>query len=112
MSSVDAEDKQLWNASSQLSCQIMTQLAQDEARRNNGPLSYQVVHPVCEKYQQLADREAEHLLQKTNPHGKKACFMKQHNYQDGPWTAQFASPLHQNDVAFDIWSRRKGTPLM
>lgn len=111
MSSVNAEDTQLMNASSQMSCQVMTELAKDEARRNMNPLSYQVVHPACSKFQELADRETEYFLQKAQPDGKKACFEKATNFQEGPWTSQFA-PLMNPNIAFDVWSRRKGAPYM
>ena len=105
MSSLPSEDKSCMISASDMSCQAMTELAKAEAQRNMGMMSYQVVHPICQRFQELADREEEYTLQKPSVYGKKACFSQSDKYQDGPWTAQFEL---QATPKFDTWSRRKG----
>lgn len=105
MSSLPSEDKSCMISASDMSCQAMTELAKAEAQRNMGMMSYQVVHPICQRFQELADRGEEYLLQKPSVYGKKACFTQTDKYKDGPWTAQFEL---QATPQFDTWSRRKG----
>lgn len=90
----------------EMSCQAMTELAKAEAQRNLNMMSYQVVHPICERFQSLADRGDEYLLQKPSVFGKKVCFTPTDKFHDGPWKAQFEYP--NATPKFDTWSRRKG----
>lgn len=107
MSSIPSEDKSCMMSASEMSCQAMTLLAKQEAERNQGVMFRQVLHPACEKFQQLADRAEEYVLQKPSVFGKKMCFSQTENYQDGPWKDQF-KPLTSLQASFDTWSRRKG----
>lgn len=106
MSSLPSNDQSCMLSSGQLSCDAMTELAKAEAQRNLNMMSYQVVHPICQRFQTLADREEEYLLQKPSVYGKKACFSQTDKYQDGPWKKQFEYP--SATPQFDTWSRRKG----
>lgn len=105
MSSLPSEDKSCMIAAGNMSCQAMTELAKAEAQRNVGMMSYHVVHPMCQRFQELADRGEEYLLQKPTVYGKKACFSQTDKYQDGPWKSQFDYPAAM--PKFDTWSRRK-----
>lgn len=106
MSSLPSNDESCKLSAAQMSCDAMIDLAKDEAQRNMNMMSYQVVHPICERFQKLADRGEEYLLQKSEVFGKKACFTQTDKYQDGPWKAQFDYPTAT--PKFDTWSRRKG----
>lgn len=110
MSSVPNEDDSLMRNAGDVSCDAMIELAKQEALRNRNVMAYQVVHPVCQRYQELADRGEEYVLQKPTVFGKKMCFTKTTNFQDGDWVRQF-QPLKPESVAFDTWSRRKGAPM-
>jgi hypothetical protein len=92
--------------SSEMSCQAMSELAKNEAIRNRDIMFYQTIHPVCERFQNLADREQEYDLQKPITFGKKACFTPTPSFRDGPWKDMF-NVKTSDPVRFDIWSRRK-----
>lgn len=89
-----------------MSCDAMVELAKAEAQRNMNMMSYQVVHPICQRFQELSDRKEEHELQKPSVYGKKACFTKTETFHDGNWKQQFEYP--DAIAQFDTWSRRKG----
>lgn len=91
-------------------------LAQREMQNNNKSLSYLVQHPVCERHQQLMDRNLESQMMYTEGTTlKKHCLpigilhMNHGVYtldQSGPWVDQHAEPIF--DQRFDTWTRAKG----
>lgn len=90
-----------------VSCEAMSELAIQEARRNSALLGYQTVYPACARFLELADRKEEHTLQKPATFAKNYCFTKEPAFQEGPWQTQFQSiPLP--NVRFDTWTRAKG----
>lgn len=107
MSSIPSNDASCMMQASDVSCDAMVGLAKDEAARNAATLGHQVVHPVCERFQQLADRAEEHGLQKPPTFARKMCFTKTDHFQEGPWSSQFA-PIPYPNVRFDTWTRAKG----
>lgn len=92
-----------------MSCDAMSALASDEARKNINRLDYLVNHPNCERMHALADRVDEHQLQ-INPLGvlpRKLCVYKTELYGVGKWD-KVMTPLDTPVVAqFDKWTRAK-----
>ena len=105
MSSLASGDTSCLTAANDMSCQAMSELAKAEVHRNVGMLSYQVINPTCQRFQELPDRGEESLLQQPSVYGKKACFSQTDKYRDGPWKSQFDYPAAM--PTFDTWSRRK-----
>lgn len=94
----------------QLSCDAMRELAIRESRRNAANTGYMLLHPACSRFQTLADRGAEHDLQKTfGSFKKKICIDKSPKFGDGPWKAAFPPEILAPPVAerFEQWTRAK-----
>jgi len=107
VSETDADHCYPWAET--LSCDAMTELAIAEARRNRGHSDYMLVHPVCERFGKIADRKAEHDLQKTSTLRKNMCTEKLKSYQDGPWKTDQPPTILLPPVAerFEQWTRAK-----
>jgi hypothetical protein len=99
------DDASCMMSASAMSCAAMHELAREEASRNVNVLSYNVLHPMCSRFQELADRKDEHELQKPPQFAKKLCFTKTPQFQDGPWRDQFA-PIPR-PLEFDVQTRRR-----
>jgi hypothetical protein len=109
MSAPEADTDHCYPWAETLSCDAMTELAIAEVRRNRGASDYMLVHPACERFQQFADRKAEHDLQKTSTLRKNMCTEKLASYQDGPWKTDqpptiLAPPVTERFVE---WTRAK-----
>ena len=94
----------------QLSCDSMRDLATRESLRNAAHSGYLLLHPACARFQTLADRKAEHDLQKTAGSFKKTiCIDKSPKFQDGPWKAAYPTEILPPPVAerFEQWTRAK-----
>lgn len=102
-------DDQCHLASANMSCEAMTALAAREAQNNSVLLQYNTVHPVCQRFMELADRVDEYKLQKPSTFVKNACFTKTPAFQQGPWDKQFASDFAWQNISFDAWTKAKGT---
>jgi hypothetical protein len=114
----------------QVSCSAMTELAKAEFYNNMTLLSYNVVYPVCERLQSLADRDMESYLLLTDIQDSKTCFDMSPDYKKGPWIDQFKlyKKEHQfdnqkpydvryeerpsYDIRFDQWTRPKVSTKM
>lgn len=86
-----------------MSCQVMTELAIDEARRNRILMEYQTVYPACERFQELADRGKESELQKQTQFARKTCFIKKPTFDQGDY---YWEPEHPR-AQFDAWTKAK-----
>lgn len=93
-----------------VSCVAMKELALDEGKRNAAALQRNLVFPACERFQKLADREEEYVLQKPTTFSRKMCFTKTSHFQQGDWETAF--PKNGVDVwnaRFETWTRAKGS---
>lgn len=104
MSSVD--DQSCGKTSSELSCEAMRELAKKEFAQNQTTLLYSIDYPACVRHQQLADRSAEHTLQKSGGLSKNLCFTPDQRQQSGPWEEQFA-PLRAVPESFLISTKQR-----
>lgn len=79
-----------------LSCEAQTYLAKKEVQRNKYLFDYTTIHPLCPMMNQLADREMEYHLQKSQPTSLKTCYtpppIKGTQFSNGgQWEYQFAT---------------------
>lgn len=103
MSSVAWNDTSCRDIASSMSCKAMTELAYKDWDRNTGVLSYQVVHPVCDKYQSLANRDHENsLLYGTL--SRNLCFIHDPILKAGGYFQQLPNTRNEE---YDLWTRRK-----
>ena len=99
-------DSTCMNLADQLSCQNMLKLAQKEYHQNDDINRYMIEHPVCERFQNLADREQEYVLQKPLQFAKNLCMVKKPTYDQGDYVNQLHA-LPFDRMQFEEWTRRK-----
>jgi hypothetical protein len=99
-----------------MSCDAQIMLAKREVSDNTYMWDYSVNHPVCNRFNELMDRDAESGLFMTVGSSKKLCVDKKPNFLDGPWKVQFQSLLGEpspvsTDAAvymkYDVWTKAK-----
>lgn len=104
MSSAPWSDTSCMQAASDMSCAAMLQLAKKEYDQNASVLSYQVVHPACDKYSQLADRGDEYKLFLNGGISRNLCFTHDPALKAGPYFSQIENTRKES---FEAWTRRK-----
>lgn len=114
------ENESCMNVADAMSCQAQTMLAQREFQNNRTVTDYMVRHPVCERWQNLMDRQMESSLLYTQGTSlKKNCLPEgimhlTHGVytldQSGPWVTQHTPIINPVQERFDAWTRAKGAP--
>lgn len=110
MSSVKFNDSSCTTSASKVSCDAMSSLAIDAYKKNRQYQSYLLQDPSCFRYQSLADRGDEHLLQKSLGIARNVCFEKTPEFQKGPWENQYA-PQVDLPTFYEKWTRSKNQKL-
>lgn len=105
MSSLDPQDPSCMNASDQMSCAAMTELAKKEAQSNGYHLKFLIDNPVCDRYHSLADRGTEYMLQANGIVSKNICFNPSVMVKSGEWDQQLGLLLPRNQPEFDVQTR-------
>lgn len=104
MSSTTWSDTSCMQKASVMSCQAMLALAKKEYDQNSSVLSYQVVAPNCERFQQLADRGDEYKLLLNGGISRNLCFTHDPALKAGPYFSQIENIRAES---FEKWTRRK-----
>lgn len=112
------ENESCMNAADMMSCQAQSMLALREFQNNRFVTDYMVRHPVCERWQNLMDRQLESSLLYTEGTSlKKNCLplkLMHLNHgvytldQSGPWVEQHVPMTNPVPERFDTWTRAKG----
>lgn len=89
----------------EVSCKAMSGLAKQELVDNLSPLLYQTNHPVCDRFQELSDRDKESHLQ-FSLLTRDICMKKKPEYHQGTWETMM-QPIMKEDIRFDMNTRRK-----
>jgi hypothetical protein len=89
MSSLEPEDPSCINAADEMSCDAMTILAKKEAREDATICNYSLLHPVCNRFNSLADRGLEYTLQANGIVSRNICFNPNVMIKKGEWEQQF-----------------------
>ena len=89
MSSLEPEDPSCMNQADIMSCDAMTILAKKEAHADVSICGYSLLHPVCNRYNSLADRGLEYTLQANGIVSRNICFNPNVMIKQGEWEQQF-----------------------
>ena len=77
-----------------MSCDAMSGMAQNEVLKNFNIRLFAASSPVCNRYQELADRELELKMLAGNGLARSMCFNPCQHIQVGEWEKQFNVDLH------------------
>ena len=105
MSSLEAEDPTCMNAADAMSCDAMTILAKKEARADASICGYSLLHPVCNRFNSLADRGLEYTLQANGIVSRNICFNPNAMIKQGEWEQQFEISKMNGPIVFDNSTR-------
>ena len=105
MSSLEPEDPTCMNAADMMSCDAMIILAKKEAKADTAICSRDLLNPVCSRYNSLADRGTEYILQANGIISKNICFNPNVMIKTGEWEQQFEALQPKMANAYDTFTR-------
>lgn len=101
-----------------MSCAAQRRLAIEEFMKNKYATNYQTNHPVCNRFNELMDRNIESgLIMTEGTSLKKNCLDRKYLVfsngvwtldQSGPWVGQHVPMIPPVQERFDVWTRAKG----
>jgi hypothetical protein len=90
-----------------MSCDAMSSLSKAALIADFKHQSYLTNDPSCFRYQALADRGDEHLLQKSLGISRNVCFEKTPEFQQGEWQTTFPPMGVHLPTFYEQWTRAK-----